>query len=101
VAAPEQTLEALVRDELLPHVAALVHRLVPELVAESLNGATPALVESAAGASGSTADTKVCRACEQTLSVDRFEKHRGICRECRRQEHERSRPAARSGQRGD
>jgi hypothetical protein len=41
VAAPEQTLEAPVRDELRGPVAELVRRLVPELVAEALNGAAP------------------------------------------------------------
>ena len=38
VAAPEQTLEALVRDELRGPVFELVRRLVPALVAEALNG---------------------------------------------------------------
>jgi hypothetical protein len=38
VAAPEQTLEALVRDELRGPVSELVRRLVPELVAEQLKG---------------------------------------------------------------
>jgi hypothetical protein len=38
VAAPPQTLEALVRDELRGPVRDLVRRLVPELVAEALNG---------------------------------------------------------------
>jgi hypothetical protein len=38
VAAPEQTLEALVRDELRGPVSELVRRLVPSLGAEALNG---------------------------------------------------------------
>jgi hypothetical protein len=49
VAAPPQTLEALVRDELRGPVQEIVRRLVPELVpelvAEALNGATPAPME--------------------------------------------------------
>jgi hypothetical protein len=41
VAAPPQTLEALVRDEWRGPVQEIVRRLVPELVAEALNGAAP------------------------------------------------------------
>jgi hypothetical protein len=41
VAAPEQTLEALVRDELRGPVSELVRRVVVELVHEQLNGSGP------------------------------------------------------------
>jgi hypothetical protein len=41
VAAPEQTLEALVKDELREPVAELVRQVGRELVAEQLNGAAP------------------------------------------------------------
>jgi hypothetical protein len=45
VTAPDETLEALVRDELRAPVAELVRRLVPQLVAEALNGTAAIPVE--------------------------------------------------------
>jgi hypothetical protein len=41
VSLPPAELEQLVRDELRVPVAELVRRLVPELVAEALNGTAP------------------------------------------------------------
>jgi Methyltransferase domain len=46
VAAPAESLEALVRDELRQPVVELVRRLMPELVAEELNGVAGATAQS-------------------------------------------------------
>ena len=93
MAAPEQTLEALVRDELRPHVAEIVARLVPELVAEELqlNGAAPAPIE---GVNGTTTapSTKVCTLCGRELPAGSFDRHRNQCKQCR--DRERRRQAA-------
>jgi hypothetical protein len=85
VAAPEQTLEALVRDELRGPVSELVRRLVPELVAEQLNGATPGPVEPAA-TNGTTPAAKVCRSCGIEKPADQFDKSRRVCKACRREQ---------------
>jgi hypothetical protein len=61
VAAPEQTLEALVRDELRGPVQELVRRLAVELVHEQLNGAAPVVTEALQSTNGATPSTKVCR----------------------------------------
>jgi hypothetical protein len=94
VAAPLQTLEALVRDELRGPVQEIVRRLVPELVpelvAEALNGATPATMEPKA-ANGATAapSTKVCRVCGETKPATAFEAGRQQCRACRSRRYPR------------
>jgi hypothetical protein len=64
VAAPPQTLEALVRDELRGPVSKLVRRVVVELVREQLNGHAPVETTAANGAT-ETPSTKVCRKCER------------------------------------
>jgi hypothetical protein len=100
VAAPGQGLEAVVRDELRPYVEAIVHRLVPELVAETLNGFAPAAEKVPGGhelrqeaTSGSRAadplgaadapTTKTCSRCGRSLPLDRFAPGRRQCRSCR------------------
>jgi hypothetical protein len=88
VAAPEQTLEALVKDELRGPVREIVRRLVPELVAETLNGvaAAPVEVEPASTANGATPAAKVCRSCGVEKSADQFGKGRRVCKACRREQ---------------
>jgi hypothetical protein len=88
VAAPPQTLEALVKDELRGPVREIVRRLVPELVAETLNGvaAAPVEVEPASTANGATPAAKVCRSCGVEKSADQFGKGRRVCKACRREQ---------------
>jgi hypothetical protein len=109
VAAPPQTLEALVRDELRGPVSELVRRVVVELVREQLNGAAPSL--------GPAAETAVsgpengqeprrrpgptpkpapaerrCNRCGETKPAGEYARGRGTCRSCRRaqqREHDR------------
>jgi hypothetical protein len=90
VAAPEQTLEALVRDELRGPVSELVRRLVPDLVREELqlNGAAPTIAEMV-----ETPSTKACTICKRVLPTSSFDRHRNQCKECRR-DRERQRQAA-------
>jgi hypothetical protein len=78
VAAPEQTLEALVRDELRGPVRQLVEQVVRELVREQLNGH--------AAAADATPATKVCRACELEKPADQFGKGRRVWKACRREQ---------------
>jgi hypothetical protein len=94
VAAPPQTLEALVRDELRGPVHEIVRRLVPELVAEALNGAAPAPV-TAVGPNGATVapSTRVRKTCERELPLERFAKHRHECKSCRNARYPRTRRA--------
>ena len=80
MAAPEQTLEALVREELRGPVAELVRRLVHELVAEQMNGA----IASAPATARNGAAIKVCTGCGEQKPVSEFEQHRNRCKECRR-----------------
>src|SRR5438046_2156455 len=90
VAPAEQTLEALVRDELRGPVAELVRRLVHELVAEQLIGG-PSLSSTprASGgaeettASSQTTAAKVCGICGETKPLDAFERGRRQCKQCR------------------
>jgi hypothetical protein len=83
VAAPEETLEALVRDELRAPVAALVRRLVPELVAEALNGhRLVSNISDTAAAEASATAAKTCRVCGR--QDVRFDRGRRVCRDCRR-----------------
>lgn len=90
VAAPPQTLEALVKNELRGLVSELVERAVRELVYEILNGAAPAPVEAktAASANGATAtpSTKLCRSCGREKPADEFAKGRRVCKPCRREQ---------------
>jgi hypothetical protein len=91
VAAPPQTLEALVRDELRGPVQEIVRRLVPELVAEALNGATPAPIETkTANGATETPPTKVCRICGETKPASAFEAGRHQCRACRGRRYPRN-----------
>jgi hypothetical protein len=95
VAAPaEQTLEALVRDELRGPVTDLVRQVVVELVREQLNGAAtmPASgaksTQDATGAPDTTRRTpvaprKCCNGCERDLPADAFTRGHSRCRECR------------------
>jgi hypothetical protein len=80
VAAPEQTLEALVKDELRAPVSELVRRAVVELVREQLNG------HAAAPTNGATPTTKLCRVCEREKPADQFGKGRRVCKACRREQ---------------
>jgi hypothetical protein len=87
VAAPGQTLEALVRDELRAPVAELVRRLIPELVAEQLYAGGPQLPQEATNGSTATAVplpiVKRCTRCDETKTLDQFAKGRAQCRRCR------------------
>jgi hypothetical protein len=101
VAAPAQGLEALVRDELRGPVAELVRRLVPELVAETLNGSGPSAAVVLPGAdtppqptngaaatpdtsSVSTAPTtRRCKICGVDKPLSAFGPHRHQCKPCR------------------
>jgi hypothetical protein len=104
VAAPEQTLEALVKDELRGPVSELVRRLVPELVREQLSGYAGAhqLPQEATNGSTATADppraveasTRHCKGCDRELALDQFSPGHYRCRECRRRE-QRERDARR------
>jgi hypothetical protein len=100
VAAPEQSLEALVRDELRGPVSEMVRRLVPELAAEALNGHAPAAevvipgaepppepMTAAAASDSAPASTdpatKVCKLCGETKPSTAFDRCRHQCRRCR------------------
>ena len=83
MAAPEQTLEALVREELRGPVSELVRRLVHELVAEQMNGAIAPAPANGAPSNGAAA-SKVCTGCGEQKPVSEFERHRNRCKECRR-----------------
>jgi hypothetical protein len=85
VAAPEQTLEALVKDELRAPVSELIRRAVIELVREQLNGNAPTPFETTA-ASDATPAAKVCRACEREKPAGQFGKGRRVCKACRREQ---------------
>jgi hypothetical protein len=102
-------LEALVREALREPVAALVRRLVPELVAEQLNGpadlaalvaaAAPERAEEpppAAEATPARGETSAvlrrCGACGESKPLPEFSPQHYVCKSCRRvQERERSR----------
>jgi hypothetical protein len=84
VAAPPQTLEALVRDELRAPIQEIVRRLVPELVAEALlNGAAPQAADTTETQAPST---KVCRTCGREKPADQFAPNRRVCKVCRREQ---------------
>jgi hypothetical protein len=85
VAAPPQTLEALVRDELRGPVSELVRQVVVELVREQLNGAAPA-PEAASSANGAVPSTKVCRTCGDEKPAGEFAHNRRVCKSCRREQ---------------
>jgi hypothetical protein len=95
VAAPGQTLEALVRDELRGPITELVRRVVLHLAREEiarLNG-VPAPVPEANGQGEASAPTwKRCLACGEEKPSSAFERGRNQCRQCRgRQDAERKR----------
>jgi ribosomal protein L37E len=92
VAAPPQTLEALVRDELRGPVSELVRQVVVEHVREQLNGATPAPVETMA-ANGTASTTRICKTCGRELPLNRFAPHRHECKSCRNARYPRNRRA--------
>jgi hypothetical protein len=92
VAAPSETLEALVRDELRGPVSELVRRVVVELVREELSGYAPASAETTA-ANGTAPTTRVCKTCKRELALDRFAKHRHDCKSCRNARYPRNRRA--------
>jgi hypothetical protein len=92
VAAPPQTLEALVRDELRGPVSELVRRVVVELVREQLNGAVP-VTEVPQSTNGAA---KVCTLCGQTKPSSAFNVGRRQCRKCRNARYPRNRRARRT-----
>jgi hypothetical protein len=98
------------RDKLAELVNAEVDRVLQEIVVERIaagNGTGPhGLVESgtasaAGGDVGAAPEdvsaTKLCSRCRKTKPVDQFRRHRGVCRDCRREEdrERRERHAAR------
>jgi hypothetical protein len=99
VAAPPQTLEALVRDELRGRVSELVERVVRELVREQLNGSGPGPSAQTAvsgpenvqeTANGSTpARTKRCSRCRMEKPLDALATGRTTCRKCRAHDERR------------
>jgi hypothetical protein len=94
VAAPGQTLEALVRDELRGPVQEIIRRLIPELVGEQLNGSAPAPLETESASSTNGApSTKVCTLCGETKPSAAFNAGRRQCRKCRNARYPRSRRA--------
>jgi hypothetical protein len=86
VAAPPETLEALVRDELRGPVSELVRRVVVELVREQLNGAASVVAEAPQSTNGATPSTKTCRACGIEKPADQFAPNRRVCKPCRREQ---------------
>jgi hypothetical protein len=115
VAAPPESLEALVKDELRGPVSELVRRLVPELVAEALNGtadstegtppAPPRNAQERTNAcapipESPPASTKTCSLCGIAKSLDHFARGRRQCRACRRA-YERRRLAERAREQDD
>lgn len=81
---PAPVLEDAVRDQLRPLVDELVQRLLPELVAEAVNG-------------NGHAGTKRCKGrCGRLLPASMFEPNRGRCRDCRRAEQQRHREQRRA-----
>ena len=110
MAAPGQTLEALVWDELRGPVSELVRQVVVELVREQLNGNGAASLESSAdpAVSGPENDQEQrrrpgpipkpapaerrCNRCGETKPAGEYARGRGTCRSCRRaqqREHDR------------
>jgi hypothetical protein len=106
VAASEQTLEALVRDELRGPVSELVRQVVVELVREQLNGHAPAPVEATVTRTETTqestngsmstsasADRKACVLCGETKPSSSFDPGRRQCRTCRTARYPKKRGA--------
>jgi hypothetical protein len=61
-------------------------RLVHDLVEQNLEDRTSAVDDgevATAVATSAAATTKVCASCGQEKGLDRFERHRGTCKECR------------------
>jgi hypothetical protein len=83
VAAPPETLEALVRNELRGPVSELVRQVVVELVHEQLNGYAPVEAKPASSTNGATPSTKVCRTCGREKPADQFARNRRVCKPCR------------------
>ncbi len=79
---PPAELEQLVRDELRVPVAELVRRLVPELVAEALNGAASTSADATRGTA--RAETKLCNLCDVSKPLFEFDPGRRQCKACRR-----------------
>jgi hypothetical protein len=112
VAAPEQTLEALVRDELRGPVSELVRQVVVELVREQLNGHASSLgppVETTVSGPENAQEPRLrpgpkpkpapaerrCNRCGETKAAGEYGRGRGTCRSCRRaQQREHDRRAA-------
>jgi len=86
VAAPPETLEALVRNELRGPVSELVRQVVVELVHEQLNGYAPVEAKPASSTNGATPSTKVCRTCGREKPADQFARNRRVCKSCRREQ---------------
>jgi hypothetical protein len=110
VAAPPETLEALVRDELRGPVSELVRQVVVELVREQLNGSGPG-PSAQTGVSGSENAQEPrlrpgpkpksppverrCNRCGETKAAGEYGRGRGTCRSCRRaQQRDHDRRAA-------
>ena len=112
MAAPGQTLEALVRDELRGPVGQLVRKVVVELVHEQLNGAVPeaeVLTRIDVVAAPTAQETieastegkplppvsrtrRTCARCGEEKDMIAFGRGRRVCRRCRGlQERERAR----------
>jgi hypothetical protein len=104
VAAPSETLEALVRDELRGPVSELVQRVVVELVREQLNGNALSLGSATGSENAQEAHRRPgptpkpapaerrCSRCGETKPAGEYAKGRGTCRSCRRaqqREHDR------------
>jgi hypothetical protein len=87
VAAPGQTLKALVRDELRGPVSELVRQVVVELVHEELTAAAPVATEAPQSTNGATPSSKTCRTCGIEKPADQFALNRRVCRPCRRQQN--------------
>ncbi len=88
MAAPEASLEALVRDELRGPVSELVRQVVVELVREQLNGHPPlVLPEEATNGSARPSDApragrKRCTVCGEYKGRNAFPGGRARCRKC-------------------
>jgi hypothetical protein len=108
VAVSEQTLEALVRDELRGPVSELVRQVVVELVREQLNGASPSAEAAVDGPENAQEPRRRsgpipkpapaerrCNRCGETKPDREYGRGRGTCRNCRRaQQREHDRRAA-------
>ncbi len=87
MAAPGQTLKALVRDELRGPVSEHVRQVVVELVHEELTAAAPVATEAPQSTNGATPSSKTCRTCGIEKPADQFAPNRRVCKPCRREQN--------------